>query len=51
MDKTIVIGIGGTGLETLRSMRKTIVENHGSLEADAVRYLGFLYLDTDLVKP
>jgi hypothetical protein len=47
MNKTIVVGVGGTGLDALRFLRKLIVENHGSLDADAVRNLGFLYLDTD----
>jgi hypothetical protein len=47
MDKTIVIGLGGTGLDAIRSLRKLIVENYGSLDAEAVRNLGFLYIDTD----
>ncbi len=45
MRKTIVIGVGGTGLEVLRSLRRRIVEDHG-----AIKYfpqLGFLYIDTD----
>lgn len=44
MDKTIVIGLGGTGLETIRALRRLVVENHGSL--GALPQLGFLYLDT-----
>jgi hypothetical protein len=47
MNKTIVIGVGGTGLDAIRSLRKLIVENYGSLEAETVRNLGILYLDTD----
>lgn len=47
MNKTIVIGVGGTGLDAIRSLRKLIIENYGSLEAEAVRNLGILYLDTD----
>lgn len=47
MNKTIVIGVGGTGLDALRAIRKLITENHGSLDAESVRNLGFLYLDTD----
>src|SRR5262249_38693995 len=47
MDKTIVIGVGGTGLEALRSIRKMVVENFGSLDAEQTRNLGYLYLDTD----
>lgn len=47
MNKTIVIGLGGTGLDAIRSLRKLIIENYGSLEAEAVRNLGILYLDTD----
>jgi hypothetical protein len=45
MDKTIVIGLGGTGLETIRSLRRRAVETHGSL--DSLPQLGFLYIDTD----
>jgi site-specific DNA-cytosine methylase len=47
MDKTIVIGLGGTGLHTLRGLRKLVVESYGSLDAEAVKSLGYLYLDTD----
>jgi DNA recombination-dependent growth factor C len=45
MDKTIVIGIGGTGLDAIRSLRRRVVETHGSLAA--LPHLGFLYIDTD----
>ena len=45
MEKTIVIGIGGTGLDALRSLRRRVVEEHGSLTA--LPNLGYLYLDTD----
>jgi hypothetical protein len=45
MNKTIVIGIGGTGLEVIRSLRRRVVENRGSL--DNVPNLGFFYIDTD----
>lgn len=47
MNKTIVVGLGGTGLDALRALRKLIIENHQSLDAEAVRNVGFLYLDTD----
>ena len=45
MNKTIVIGIGGTGLEVIRSLRRRVVENRGSLEN--APNLGFFYIDTD----
>jgi hypothetical protein len=45
MDKTIVIGLGGTGLDAIRSLRRRVVETHGSLAA--LPHLGFLYIDTD----
>ncbi len=45
MDKTIVIGLGGTGLEAIRFLRRRVVENHGNLSA--LSQLGFLYVDTD----
>lgn len=47
MNKTIVVGVGGTGLEVLRELRKLIVENYGSLDATEVNTLGFFYIDTD----
>jgi hypothetical protein len=45
VDKTIVIGVGGTGLDAIRSLRRRVVETHGSLAA--LPHLGFLYIDTD----
>ena len=45
MDKTIVIGLGGTGLEAIRFLRRRVVENHGGLAP--LSQLGFLYIDTD----
>lgn len=45
MDKSIVIGIGGTGLEAIRSLRRRVVEERGGL--DTTPELGFLYIDTD----
>ncbi len=47
MNKTIVIGLGGTGLDALRALRKLIIENHKSLDSEDVKNLGYLYLDTD----
>ena len=47
MNKTIVIGVGGTGLEAIRALRKLIVENHKGLDVKEMRNLGFLYIDTD----
>ena len=47
MNKTIVIGVGGTGLDAIRALRKMIVENHGSLDTKEKENLGFLYIDTD----
>ncbi len=44
MEKLVmVIGLGGTGLETIRNLRRTIVEN---AELDDFKNVGFLYLDT-----
>ena len=45
MNKTIVIGIGGTGLEVIRCIRRRVVETRGSLEG--APNLGFFYIDTD----
>src|SRR5450759_2995937 len=45
MDKSIVIGIGGTGLEAIRFLRRRVVEERGGL--DTTPELGFLYIDTD----
>ena len=45
MPQTIVIGIGGTGLDIIRCLRRRIVESHGAL--DHFRHLRFLYIDTD----
>lgn len=44
-DRTIIIGLGGTGCDTLREIRKKIVEVYGSLER--LSNVGFLYIDTD----
>ena len=45
MHKTIVVGIGGTGLDALRALRRRVVEEKGSLEA--LPNLGYFYIDTD----
>lgn len=45
MERTIVIGVGGTGLETIRLLRRYIIENNRNL--DDFSRLGCLYIDTD----
>lgn len=47
MNKTIVIGVGGTGLKAIKELRKLIIEHYGSLDRQEVQSLGFLYIDTD----
>ncbi len=42
---SVVIGIGGTGLEIISRLRRLVVESYGSLENLPV--LSFLYIDTD----
>lgn len=42
---TLVIGIGGTGLEVITRIRRLIVESYGSL--DNLPVVGFLHIDTD----
>lgn len=46
MHRTIVIGLGGTGLEIIRHLRRRIVENHEAGLA-AFPNLGFMFVDTD----
>jgi len=43
--KTIGLGVGGTGLQTIRALRRQIVEKKGSLSA--LPNIGFLYIDTE----
>lgn len=45
MPRTVVIGVGGTGLQVIQNLRRRIVENHRRL--DAFEYLRFLFIDTD----
>jgi len=47
MPKRIVIGIGGTGLEVIRSLRRRIVESYPNQGLNHFPSVGFLYLDTD----
>lgn len=42
---TLVIGVGGTGLEIISRLRRLVVESYGSLENLPV--LSFLHIDTD----
>ncbi|GCE93113.1 hypothetical protein NIES46_11620 [Arthrospira platensis NIES-46] len=42
---TLIIGVGGTGLEAMTRVRRLIVESYGSLEKLPV--VGFLHIDTD----
>lgn len=42
---TLVIGIGGTGLEAILRVRRLIVESYGSLKNFPI--VGFLHIDTD----
>ncbi len=48
MAKNIVIGIGGTGLSTLRELRRLMAERYEQGLGDpAVASTRFLYIDTD----
>jgi hypothetical protein len=42
---TLIIGVGGTGLEVISRLRRLVVESYGSLENLPV--LSFLHIDTD----
>lgn len=42
---TLVIGVGGTGLEVISRLRRLVVESYGSLENLPI--LSFLHIDTD----
>jgi hypothetical protein len=46
--KTLIIGVGGTGLSTIREIRRLIAERYElGLEALEVSSVKFLYIDTD----
>ena len=46
--KTLIIGVGGTGLSTIREIRRLIAERYElGLEAPEVSSIRFLYIDTD----
>jgi hypothetical protein len=46
--KTLIIGVGGTGLSTIREIRRLIAERYElGLEASEVSSIRFLYIDTD----
>ena len=47
MPKRVIIGLGGTGLEVLRHLRRRIVEDHPENGLAPFLNVGFLYLDTD----
>jgi flagellar biosynthesis chaperone FliJ len=47
MDKTIIVGVGGTGLEVIRQLRKYIVENSTDMDGESKLKLSYLYIDTD----
>jgi hypothetical protein len=47
MAKKIVIGVGGTGLEVLRCLRRRIIEDYPDRGFAQFPRLGFLYIDTD----
>ncbi|MFM7441755.1 MAG: tubulin-like doman-containing protein, partial [Snowella sp.] len=48
MQKTLIIGIGGTGLTTIREIRRLIAERYEQgLRAPEVASTKFLYIDTD----
>jgi len=47
MPKTIVVGIGGTGFEVIRNLRKKIVEANPRTGLATYGNLGFFYIDTD----
>lgn len=42
---TLVIGVGGTGLEVIARLRRLVTESYGSL--DKLPIVGFLHIDTD----
>lgn len=42
---TLIIGVGGTGLEVITRIRRLIVESYGSLEN--LEVVSFLHIDTD----
>lgn len=42
---TLVIGVGGTGLEVISRLRRLVVESYGTL--DNLPVLSFLHIDTD----
>jgi len=42
---TLIIGVGGTGLEVIARLRRLVTESYGSL--DKLPILGFLHIDTD----
>lgn len=42
---TLIIGVGGTGLEVIMRLRRLVTESYGSLSAFPI--LGFLHIDTD----
>ncbi len=47
MPKRLVIGIGGTGLDVIRNLRRRIVEANPERGLAQYPSLGFLYIDTD----
>ena len=48
MQKTIIIGIGGTGLQAIRELRRLIAERYEQgLKAPEVASVKFIYIDTD----
>jgi hypothetical protein len=47
MPKRIVVGVGGTGLEVIRNLRRRIVESYPETSLQQFPHLGFLYVDTD----
>lgn len=47
MPRRIVIGLGGTGLEVIRHLRKRVVEDYPEQGLSAFPHLAFLYIDTD----
>lgn len=48
MTKTVIIGIGGTGLRAIREIRRLIAERYDQgLKAPEVSSVKFLYIDTD----
>lgn len=42
---TLIIGVGGTGLEVIARLRRLVTESYGSL--DKLPIIGFLHIDTD----